>query len=302
MFERFTDRARRAVVLAQEESRRLNHHHIGVEHLLLGMLAEGEGVAARALTELGVDLDAVRSSVAESGGVGATPPQAHIPFSDAAKSTMEGALREALKLGHNYIGTEHLLLGMIGEQEGLMLLDGLGLTAPAVRTATIAALSVVITQRPPAGDGPPTGAAYESSHTPGLQLVLGGAARHAGDEPVGTHHVVAAIAEADNVAGHAVLSAGGFSTEALPTRPEQWDTAGTLDDTPTRVASRGTEIVVGDEGVQIRFTDPDRLEQLRLAVSQPEFTEQLRSIIARAIEDSTSAPDEPEGEDPDTPA
>ena len=273
-----------------------------MEHLLLGMLAEGEGVAARALGQLDLDLETVRRAVADSAGVGTTPPQSHIPFSDAAKSTMEGALREALKLGHNYIGTEHLLLGMIGEQEGLMLLDGLGLTAPAVRTATIAALSVVITQRPPTGDGPPTGTAYETIHTPGLQLVLGSAARHAGDEPVGTHHVVAALAEAHNVAGHAVLSAGGFSTEALATRPEHWDTAGTLDDTPTRVASRGTEIVVGDDGVQIRFTDPDRLEQLRLAVSQPVFVEQLRITIARAIEDSSKAPDEPDGEDPDTTA
>ena len=298
MFERFTDRARRALVLAQEESRRLNHHQIGLEHLLLGMLAEGEGVAAKALQQLGLDLEGVRSRVTEVAGVGASPPKAHIPFTTAAKGTMEGALREALKLGHNYIGTEHLLLGMVGEQEGLMLLDGFGLTGPAVRAATISALSGVIAQRPPAGDDPPSTTGYEAKHTPGLQWVLERAAEAAGDEPVGTHHVVGAIAEHDDLAGKAVLSAGGFSVEALDRAPGEWDTAGTLDDTPARMATRGTEIAVDEEGLTIRFADPDLRDRLRDVLSSPEFTEELRRSIARKIEEAPA----PDGEDPDAPA
>ena len=119
MFERFTDRARRVVVLAQEEAKMLNHNYIGTEHLLLGLIHEGEGVAAKSLESLDISLDAVREQVQEIIGQGQQQPTGHIPFTPRAKKVLELSLREALQLGHNYIGTEHILLGLIREGEGV---------------------------------------------------------------------------------------------------------------------------------------------------------------------------------------
>jgi len=119
MFERFTDRARRVVVLAQEEARLLNHDYIGTEHILLGLIQEGDGVAARALQSLGISLDAVRARVEDIIGRGDEQSPSHIPFTPRAKKVLELSLREALQLSHNYIGTEHILLGLIREGEGV---------------------------------------------------------------------------------------------------------------------------------------------------------------------------------------
>ena len=119
MFERFTDRANRVVVLAQEEARRLDHNDLGTEHILLGLVREGEGVAARALESLGISLEAVRQQVEEIIGQGQQAPSEHIPFTPRAKKVLDLASREALQLGHNYIGTEHILLGLIREGEGV---------------------------------------------------------------------------------------------------------------------------------------------------------------------------------------
>ena len=118
MFERFTDRARRVVVLAQDEARLLNHNYIGTEHILLGLIHENEGVGAKALEALGVTLDAVREQVRDIIGEGKQTPSGHIPFTPRAKKVLELSLREALQLGHNYIGTEHILLGLLREGEG----------------------------------------------------------------------------------------------------------------------------------------------------------------------------------------
>ena len=119
MFERFTDRARRVIVLAQEEARALQHNYIGTEHILLGLIREGEGVAAKALSLKGVDLDGTRKQIEEMIGKGAVSPEGHIPFTPHAKQVLELSLREALQLGHSYIGTEHILLGLIREGEGI---------------------------------------------------------------------------------------------------------------------------------------------------------------------------------------
>jgi ATP-dependent Clp protease ATP-binding subunit ClpA len=119
MFERFTDRARRVVVLAQEEARLLNHNYVGTEHLLLGLIHEGQGEAAKALELLGIRLEAVRAQVEEIVGRGQMAPTAHIPFTPRAKKVLELSLREAKQLGHNYIGTEHILLGLLREGEGV---------------------------------------------------------------------------------------------------------------------------------------------------------------------------------------
>ena len=139
MFERFTDRARRVVVLAQEEARMLNHNYIGTEHILLGLIHEGEGVAAKALTSLGISLEAVRQQVEEIIGQGQQAPSGHIPFTPRAKKVLELSLREALQLGHNYIGTEHILLGLIREGEGVaaQVLVRLGADLNRVRVQVI---------------------------------------------------------------------------------------------------------------------------------------------------------------------
>ena len=143
MFERFTDRARRVVVLAQEEARLLNHNYIGTEHILLGLIHEGEGVAAKALESLGISLEAVREQVEEIIGQGGSSPSGHIPFTPRAKKVLELSLREALQLGHNYIGTEHILLGLIREGEGVaaQVLTKLGADLSRVRQQVIQLLS-----------------------------------------------------------------------------------------------------------------------------------------------------------------
>jgi ATP-dependent Clp protease ATP-binding subunit ClpC len=150
MFERFTDRARRVVVLAQEESQRLSHNYIGSEHLLLGLLAEREGVAARALQSLNVTLTAAREQVEEIIGPGQQTPHGHIPFTPRAKKILELSLREALTMSSQVINTEHLLLGLIDEGDGVgaQILQRLGATAQAVREA----VARLITTEPEAAE------------------------------------------------------------------------------------------------------------------------------------------------------
>jgi ATP-dependent Clp protease ATP-binding subunit ClpC len=165
MFERFTDRARRVVVLAQEEARMLNHNYIGTEHILLGLIHEGEGVAAKALESLGISLEAVRSQVEEIIGQGQQAPSGHIPFTPRAKKVLELSLREALQLGHNYIGTEHILLGLIREGEGVaaQVLVKLGADLNKVRQQVIQLLNGYQAKEP---------AGTASEATPSTSLVL----------------------------------------------------------------------------------------------------------------------------------
>ena len=143
MFERFTDRARRVVVLAQEEARMLNHNYIGTEHLLLGLIHEGEGIGARALESLGVTLNAVREQVQDIVGPGPQAPNGHIPFTPRAKKVLELSMREAIQLNHGYIGTEHILLGMVRANEGVanQVLVKLGAEPAAVRQAVMDLIS-----------------------------------------------------------------------------------------------------------------------------------------------------------------
>ena len=143
MFERFTDRARRVVVLAQDEARRLNQNYIGTEHLLLGLIHEGDGIAARALETMGISLEAVRAQVIEIIGEGEQPTTGHIPFTPRARKVLEYSMREALQLGHNYIGTEHILLGLLREGDGVasQVLVNLGADLNTVRQTVIELLS-----------------------------------------------------------------------------------------------------------------------------------------------------------------
>ena len=173
MFERFTDRARRVVVLAQEEARMLNHNYIGTEHILLGLIHEGEGVAAKALESLGISLEAVRSQVEEIIGQGQQAPSGHIPFTPRAKKVLELSLREALQLGHNYIGTEHILLGLIREGEGVaaQVLVKLGADLTRVRQQVIQLLSGYQGKEAEA-TGTPAGTGGRESGTPSSSTVL----------------------------------------------------------------------------------------------------------------------------------
>jgi ATP-dependent Clp protease ATP-binding subunit ClpC len=143
VFERFTDRARRVLVLAQEEARLLNHSFIGTEHILLGLIHEGEGVAAKALDSLGISLEAVREKVEETIGMAGTAPSGSPPFTPRAKKVLELSLREALQLGHSYIGTEHMLLGLVREGEGVaaQVLISLGADLGRVRQRTLEFMS-----------------------------------------------------------------------------------------------------------------------------------------------------------------
>src|SRR5829696_9164144 len=167
MFERFTDRARRVVVLAQEEARMLNHNYIGTEHILLGLVSEGDGVAAKALESLGIAVEGVRQQVEEIIGQGQQAPSGHIPFTPRAKKVLELSLREALQLGHNYIGTEHILLGLIREGEGVaaQVLVKLGADLNRVRQQVLQLLSGYQGKEPAESGGRGEG-------TPSSSLVL----------------------------------------------------------------------------------------------------------------------------------
>jgi ATP-dependent Clp protease ATP-binding subunit ClpC len=172
VFERFTDRARRVVVLAQEEARLLNHSYIGTEHILLGLIHEGEGVAAKALESLNISLEAVRAQVEEIIGTGGSSPSGHIPFTPRAKKVLELSLREALQLGHNYIGTEHILLGLIREGEGVaaQVLVKLGADLSRVRQQVIQLLSGYQSQSGK-GESPSSGSKEEQPEKGNSQIL-----------------------------------------------------------------------------------------------------------------------------------
>jgi hypothetical protein len=191
MFQRFTDRARRVIVLAQEEARHLNHNYIGTEHILLGLIHEAEGVAAKALESLGISLEAVRAQVEEIIGRGVEAPGGHIPFTPRAKKVLELSLREALQLGHNYIGTEHILLGLIREGEGVaaQVLVELGAGLDRVRQQVVQLLSGY------PGGVPPEQPAAGSSRPP-ADPVMAGPGFYAEREPPELVRVVPLAREA----------------------------------------------------------------------------------------------------------
>ena len=205
MFERFTDRARRVVVLAQEEARLLDHNHIGTEHILLGLVHENEGVAAQVLESLNIRLDAVRREVEGLVGRGESPPSEHIPFTPGAKKVLELSLREAIQLGHNYIGTEHILLGLLREGEGMgcQVLVKLGANLPTVRARVLQ----LVAKRPGTG-------ASEALLTlsPELAAVLDEARRAAeanGESEVTPIYLfLAAVENPDGAAGRMLRSVG----------------------------------------------------------------------------------------------
>jgi ATP-dependent Clp protease ATP-binding subunit ClpC len=205
MFEKFSDRARRVVVLSQEEARLLNHNYIGTEHILLGLVHEDEGVAAGALESLNIRLDAVRREVEEIIGQGDSPPSEHIPFTPRAKKVLELSLREAIQLGHNYIGTEHVLLGLLREGEGVacQVLVNLGASLPQVRARVLQLVAESAGERP-------SGWVFRPSSE--LAAVLDEAHRVAEargeSEVMPIHLFLAAVEQPDGAAGRMLETVG----------------------------------------------------------------------------------------------
>ena len=279
MFERFTNRARHAVVLAQEEARRMQHNYIGTEHVLLGLLGEPDGLACRALAGVGMSLEAARHEVTAIVGTGTASLSGHIPFTPRAKKTLELALREALQLHHNYIGTEHILLGLMGEGEGVaaqILRQHADLAA--IRAAVLDLLPAAAAEatrarrwlrRPTTADPGETGAQAEQTvmnTTPAADTTLSGAARLAGSRPVGSHHLLlAALADPDTAAARALVALGVDLDQAKQTL-RRADVTGTSDEPPEDAGRRQMIIRVTDERLTIEATDPVITEAGRAAL------------------------------------
>jgi ATP-dependent Clp protease ATP-binding subunit ClpA len=271
MFERFTNRARHVVVLAQEEARQLQHNYIGTEHILLGLLGESDGLACRALERFGMSLDGARDEVKAIVGTGKSAPSGHIPFTPRAKKTLELALREALQLHHNYIGTEHILLGVIREGDGVgaRILKQHAADLATVRATVLELLSTMPTESvrrtrwlrralptPGAGELGEAGKSTELQTTPAADRSLSEAARLAGSRPVGSHHLLlAALGDPDTAAARALAALGvdlDHAREAL----RRADVTGTSDEPAEEAGRRQMLIRVTDNQLTIEATDP----------------------------------------------
>jgi ATP-dependent Clp protease ATP-binding subunit ClpA len=281
MFERFTNRARHVVVLAQEEARRLQHNYIGTEHVLLGLLGETGGVAFQALEGFGITLDGTRGEVEAIIGLGQNPISGHIPFTPRAKKTLELALREALQLRHDYIGTEHILLGLIREGNGVaaQILRQHSADLMPIRAAVLDLVSVMpaepsrargprwLRRRPGADLGGPVqlggtarageaGEQAEMRTTPAADTSLTEAARLAGSQPVGSHHLLlAALGDPDTAAARA-LAALGVDLERAREALRTADVTGTSDEQPEEAGRRQMVIRVTGDKLTIEARDP----------------------------------------------
>jgi ATP-dependent Clp protease ATP-binding subunit ClpA len=272
MFERFTNKARHVVVLAQEEARKLQHNYIGTEHILLGLLGERDGFAFRVLEGFGMTLDGTREEVKAIVGTGTVTPSGHIPFTPRAKKTLELSLREALQLHHNYIGTEHILLGVIREGEGVgaQVLRQHAADLLEVRTAVLDLLPAAAAaaqagrgrrwlRRRSAADPLAANDPVEQTElrtTPAADTSLSEAARLAGSQPVGSHHLLlAALADPDTAAARA-LAALGVDLDQAKEALRGADVTGTSDEQPEEAGRRQMTIHVSDEKLTIEATDP----------------------------------------------
>jgi ATP-dependent Clp protease ATP-binding subunit ClpC len=318
MFERFTGRARHVVVLAQEEARLLNHNYIGTEHILLGLLGEPESMGGQVLASFGLSRDGVREEVAEKIGRGKKQPSGHIPFTPRAKKTLELSLREALAIKHNYIGTEHILLGLIREGDGVaaqILRDHADL--PEIRAAVLTAVSVADPGE--AGEAAEAGEGSEETNavlrwlrarlsrhqtsvpfrpdvpgaeparrgTPAVEAALQQAARLAGPLPVGSHHLLLAALDDTNSAASWALASLGVDLDELRGKLRSARVTGTSDEQPEQAGRRLMAIKVTDEILTIVLTDPIIVEASK---------EALRAVNARAAAAAKGATGEGAGE------
>ena len=255
MFERFTDRARQTVVLAQEEARRLGHSYIGTEHLLLGLLREGEGVAAQALSRMGISLADVRSDVVRIIGEASDSPSGHIPFTPRSKKVLELSLREAMQMGHNYIGTEHILLGLVREGEGVaaQVLVGRGADLNRVRAMVLAELQNI---------GPGSRGAGPR-RTAGGEEALSGAQQLAGASAVGSHHLLEALARSEDSLASKVLISLGIDADTLAAKIDELGIEGTSDVTPEESAARQMELRIEGDVAYVVLRDPGTVQLVR---------------------------------------
>jgi ATP-dependent Clp protease ATP-binding subunit ClpA len=284
MFERFTAYARHTVVLSQDEARRMNHNYIGTEHILLGLLGEPAGIAYRVLEAHGITLKSARQEVTELIGPGKQEPGKHIPFTPRAKKTLELALREALQLHHNYIGTEHILLGLIREDDGV--------AAQIMRKhADLLEIRMSVLDAVPAGKAEEEGESGDEATnsvlrwlrqrltmsgsprevrlrlgqseaepalrvTPAGEVTLTEATRLAGEQPVGSHHLLlAALADSESAAARALKNLGvdlDQAKEALRAA----EVAGTTDEQPEQAGRRQMTVHVAEDKITIEATDP----------------------------------------------
>jgi ATP-dependent Clp protease ATP-binding subunit ClpA len=282
MFERFTALARRTIVHAQEEARQLDHNYIGTEHILLGLLAEPGSVGGSVLASFGITSEIGREEVVRRVGRGKKAPSGHIPFTPRAKKTLELSLREALQLGHNYIGTEHILLGLIREGDGVavkILRDRTDLaqlrlaviesipessaaeTAEGDETnAVLRWLRSRLSRHVPSTPFRPDSAAgttgYPGRGTPAVEAVLRQAARLAGPRPVGSHHLLLAALDDQDSAASWALASLGVDLDELREKLRTARLAGTSDEQPEQAGRRQMAIEVSDEMVHIVLTDP----------------------------------------------
>ena len=290
MFERFTDRARRVVVLAQEEARGLNHNYIGTEHLLLGLLEPG-GIAAQALDRFGMTATGTREEVKARVGAGSDPPKGRIPFTPRAKKVLELGLREALKLSHNYIGTEHILLGLVREAETQAgTREGPGVAAQILteHAGDLMAVRKAVLDLLPAAEGlhgrrwlrrrteaAPGAGAEESGEpgeptgmptTPAGDASLAEAARLAGNDPVGSHHLLlAALADPDSAAAK-TLTALGVDLDQAREALRNAEVAGTSDERLEERGRRHMVIRITSENLMIEAADPAIVALARAAI------------------------------------
>jgi ATP-dependent Clp protease ATP-binding subunit ClpC len=250
MFERFSGQARQVVVSAQEEARALDHNYIGTEHLLLGLLAISDSLASASLTALGYTHDDVQAAVEGMIGRGKAPPGGHIPFTPRAKKVLELSLREALQLKHNYIGTEHILLGLLREGEGVAA-QVLAEKNPLdrIRGEVLARI-----------ESPGAREAHGAGRTPAAHDVLALAAELAGEAPVGSHHILEAILEQPDSAAAKVLIDAGIDLDQVAAKLDEVSTEDTADDTPEQAAARQLELSVTDETVTVVLRDARSIE------------------------------------------
>src|SRR5215211_7514116 len=240
MFERFSGQARHVVVSAQEEARDLDHNYIGTEHLLLGLLVTSDSLASVSLNALGYTRDDVRASLEAMVGRGKASSSGHIPFTPRAKKVLELSLREALQLKNNYIGTEHILLGLIREGEGIAA-QILAAKHPLDRVR-----AEVLTQI----ESPGARESHGAGRTPAAHEVLALAAELAGDTPVGSHHILEAILQQPDSAAAKALSDAGIDLDQLAAKLDEVSTEDTADDTPEQAAARQLDFSVTADAVK----------------------------------------------------
>ena len=324
MFERFTNRARHVVVLSQEEARLLSHNYIGTEHILLGLLGEPESIAGTVLASFGFTLEGARAEVEAKIGRGNKEQSGHIPFTPRAKKTLELSLREALSIKHNYIGTEHILLGLIREGEGVAAQIMRERTDLAdIRAAVLAAVSATdpgesaegaeetnavlrwLRQRLTGRNAPdvPARAGMPEAEsgmrgTPAVEAALQQAATLAGQSPVGSHHLLLAALTDTNSAAAWALSSLGVDLEELRARLRSARITGTSDEQPEEAGRRQMSIQVTDEALTVVFTDPvivqagkDALRILNVRARAGAAAAAAASVAPRSIVEESPSPE-----------